>query len=498
MTKQSRREFLENSMLAAAAAVGTSYVPLGAFAAPGSSSPNERLRVAVLGVNGRGKSHIAGFGRRKDCEIAVVCDPDESVGGKRAEEVSKKYGYKCAFEQDLRKVMDDKSIDIVTIATPNHWHSLAGIWALQAGKDVYVEKPVSHNVSEGRRLVQAARKYKGICQAGTQCRSMQGMQDAIAYVHDGKIGDVNLARGLCYKRRNSIGPKGNYDVPAGVDYNLWAGPAPDSTITRGRFHYDWHWQWEYGNGDMGNQGIHQMDLARWGLQIDDLGDGVLSYGGRLGYVDAGETANTQINIHTSGEKTLVFETRGLETPSYIASRGWKEQPKKNSNEVGLIFEGSNGYVVIASYLGGAAFDLDGKKRDVNLYGGDGNAHWDNFIDGVRSRNSEDLNGEVLEGHLSSAFCHLGNISYRLGTPMSAKAIEEKLSGSSEAVETFQRTARHLIDRGVDLEKTPLAFGADLKLDGKAEVFVGEGSKQANPTLTRNYRKGFVVPSEENL
>jgi predicted dehydrogenase len=484
MSKQSRREFLENSMLATVAAMGASAaVSPQAQAAPGSKSPNERLRIAVLGVHGRGRSHIGGFGRRNDCQIAAVVDPDEAVGGKRAEETSKKYGYKVDFYQDLRKVMDDDSIDIVTIATPNHWHSLAGIWAIQSGKDVYVEKPVSHNVNEGRRLVQAARKYNKMCQAGTQCRSMQGTKDAIAHVHNGGIGEVKLARGLCYKRRKSIGPKGNYDVPASVDYNLWAGPAPASTLTRQRFHYDWHWQWNWGNGDMGNQGIHQMDLARWGLQINDLGESVLCYGGRLGYTDAGQTANTQINIHKSGDKTLVFETRGLETGSYKGAK------------IGVIYYGSEGFVALTSYKGGGAFDLDGKLVK-KFSGGPDNAHWDNFIDVVRSRKNEDLNGEILKGHISSAFCHLGNISYRLGQKITAREAERRLSGDDEAVETFQRTAQHLSDNGIDLEKTPIQFGPTLKLDGKKEVFVGDGASQANAMLTRDYRKDFEVPDSE--
>jgi predicted dehydrogenase len=314
MSLQSRREFLEQSMFAAAAAVagtGLSHSPR-LFADDTAASPNEVLRVAVLGVRGRGQEHLSELlGKKKRVEVVAIVDPDERVGMTRGvERVEKESGKRPAFYQDLRKAFENKEIDAVTIATPNHWHALAAIWAMQAGKDVYVEKPVSHNVSEGRRIVEVARKEGKICQTGTQCRSMKGTIDAIKFVHDGKIGAVKLARGLCYKSRPSIGAAGHFSPPEGLDYNIWAGPAPMSEVTRKQFHYDWHWQWNWGNGDLGNQGIHQMDIARWGLGVNHIGESVLSYGGRLSYEDAGETANTQVNIHGDGDKTLVFEVRG--------------------------------------------------------------------------------------------------------------------------------------------------------------------------------------------
>ncbi|MCH7686775.1 MAG: Gfo/Idh/MocA family oxidoreductase [Planctomycetes bacterium] len=483
MTKQTRREFLENSMFAAAAAAVTgSAASRQVFAAEGSKSPNERLRVAVLGVNGRGQSHLSAFMKRNDTEVVAIVDPDESVGQRKGvERVLKSTNKKPVYYQDLRKAMDDTSIDIITVATPNHWHSLAAIWAIQAGKDVYLEKPVSHNVSEGRRVVEAARKYNKICQTGTQTRSNPGMQEAIEFVRSGKIGKISVARGLCYKRRKSIGPRGNYDVPASVDYNVWLGPASEKQLTRRRFHYDWHWQWDYGNGDLGNQGIHQMDISRWGLGVDDLGHGVVSYGGRLSYTDAGETANTQVSIFDYGDRKLVFEVRGLETDSL---RGAK---------VGVIFHGSDGYVVINNYSGGAAFDLDG--NEVKKFDGRGDDyHYANFIDAVRSRKKEDLNADILEGHLSSALCHLGNVSYRLGSQVSIQEAERLIGGNADDIETLERTAEHLSRNGVDLESAKIGFGAKLTLDGKKEVFTGELASKANPMLTREYRKGFEVPA----
>ena len=489
MSKQTRREFLEHSMFATlAAAAANAGVPRPGFAAEeGSRSPNERLRVAVLGVNGRGRSHMGGFMPRQDCEIAAIVDPDENVGmTKGVAHVEKATGKKPAFYKDMRAAFDDPSIDIVSIATPNHWHSLAAIWAMQAGKDVYVEKPVSHNVSEGRRVVQAARKYQRICQAGTQCRTIAGTREAVEFVLNGGIGEVKLARGLCYKRRRSIGPRGNYDVPAGIDYGIWLGPAADmESTTRQRFHYDWHWQWDYGNGDLGNQGIHQMDICRWGLGVDDIGDSVMAYGGRLSYEDAGETANTQVCIHTFGDKKLVFETRGLESDSL---RGTK---------IGVIFYGSKGYVAQFNYRHSGAFDLDGNMFK-EFKGGSDAEHYANFIGAVRSRKHEELNGDILQGHLSSALCHLGNVSYRLGNKVAAKECERRLEGNEEDMETFQRTARHLTDNRVELEKTSIQFGVKLTINAKNESFSGSHARKANQMLTRPYRAPYVVPDEKNV
>ena len=491
MPRQTRREFLESSMLAAtAAAMAGSGLASQASAQQNesqSSSPNERLRVAVVGLNGRGQSHLGGFMLRKDCAVVAVCDPDELVGqNKGVTVVEAATGKKPAFYADLRKLLDDKSIDVISIATPNHWHALAAIWGIQAGKDVYVEKPVSHNVSEGRRIVDAARAHHKICQAGTQSRSSIGTRQLMEFMHGGGIGEVQLARGLCYKPRGSIGPRGVYQVPVSVNYDLWCGPAPKHELTRPRFHYDWHWQWDYGNGDLGNQGIHQMDLARWGLGVSDIGRGVVSYGGRWGYEDAGETANTQVSIHDYGDKTLVFEVRGLTTDTYKGSK------------VGVIFEGTQGYAVMSTGSGGAVFDPAGTM--VKTFSGDAD-HFDNFVKAVRSRNVEDLNADILEGHLSSALCHLGNVSYRLGESVSFDDAQKRLEDvrqKDECLETFERVKHHLADNHVDMQQAHVQFGALLKVDGQSETFSGPMSEQANPLLTREYRKGFEVPASAKL
>lgn len=484
MAKRTRRQFLEDSMLVAAAAVATNgSTRLLAQEEKQSSSANEKLGVAVVGVNGRGGSHIGAFAGRKDTEILYVCDVDTNVGEGKANEIGKRQnGRAPQMVKDLRKLLDDPRVDIVSIATPNHWHALGAIWAMQAGKDVYVEKPVSHNVSEGRRAVEAARKYNKICQTGTQSRSNPGMIEAMKYVQSGKIGECKVARGLCYKPRGSIGPKGDYPIPANIDYDLWSGPAPILPLTRKKLHYDWHWVWAYGNGDLGNQGIHQMDLARWGLGVNTLCNSVLSYGGRFGYEDAGETANTQVVVHDYGPKTLVFEVRGLKTSSYKGAG------------VGVIFEGTDGYVVMSTYHSGAAFDKDGNK--VHEFKGEAD-HFANFLGAVRSRKKEDLTADIEEGHYSSALCHLGNISYRLGEEISvadaAKKVES-IQSSDDSKETWERTISHLKDNKVDLNEIKIGMGQHLKFDPKTETFPDSGMEKANAMLTREYRAPYVVPA----
>jgi predicted dehydrogenase len=490
MSRNNRRRFLEQSMFAAAS-VWAAEVALrrdevvAQDAAPQSKSPNETINVAVMGVNGRGASHLDAFSGRKDTRVTKICDVDKAVGGRACEGTGKRQGGMVPqLEEDIRKVLDDKSIDVVSIATPNHWHSLGAIWAMQAGKDVYVEKPVSHNVFEGRSAVAAARRHKRICQTGTQSRSSAGLREAIEWFKQGELGALKVARGLCYKRRKEIGPRGEYAVPADVNYDLWCGPAPMNPVTRPRFHYDWHWQWDFGNGDLGNQGIHQMDIARWFLGQNQLCNGVMSYGGRLGYKDAGETPNTQVVVHDYGTQTLVFEVRGLETPAY-----------KDAN-VGVILECENGYVVIGSYEAAVAFSPEGKE--IKKFGGGGD-HFANFVDACRSRNHSDLHADIEEGHLSSALCHLGNISYRLGEQKSATdtlKVVEGFKSNDKFKETFDRTMAHLIANGVDTTTEKLQAGVPLVFDGKAEKF--PDNEAANKMLTREYRKPYVVPGPNEV
>jgi predicted dehydrogenase len=438
--------------------------------------PSETLRVAVIGVHGRGKEHVKSLAGNHGCIVTAICDADEAVIGDAMKYVEKKQGKAPKYVKDLRHVMDDPDIDIVTTATPNHWHALVAIWAMQAGKDVYVEKPVSHNVSEGRRIVETARKHNRICQTGTQIRSSSGVREAMEFLHSGHLGKVRVARGLCYKFRGSIGKvDGPQPVPNSVDYDLWCGPSPQKPLMRRHLHYDWHWIWDHGNGDLGNQGIHQMDLARWGLGVQELPRSVISVGGRFAYVDDGETANTQICVNEYGDQQLIFEVRGLPTDAFHGAK------------VGNIFHCEQGMLVIPSYSGGIAFDNDG--NEIRKFSGGGD-HFGNFVDAVRNRNSDQLHADILEGHLSSALCHLGNISYRLGTlePFSKKT--NAFGDNKYAYETLARMEEHLRTNKVPLDSTRYRVGRRLGVDPRIESFVDD--KEADTYLSREYRKPFVV------
>lgn len=473
-----RRQFIRTTALGA----GVAAFSTSAWSqVPGA---NDDIRVAVVGINGQGRSHLNEIQKLPGVRLAAVCDVDQAVLDRELKKLKEKNPALKSY-RDIRKLLEDKEIDAITIATPNHWHSLAAIWAVQAGKDVYVEKPVSHNVWEGRQLVNAARKYNKIVQTGTQSRSNTGMREAVAYLQKGELGKINLVRGLCYKRRASIGKvSGPQQPPESVDYDLWCGPAPKDPLMRAKLHYDWHWVWPTGNGDLGNQGIHQMDIARWILDEPELSPRVFSIGGRLGYEDDGTTPNTQIIFHEYKKAPLIFEVRGL--PTDPASN--KMDLLKGAS-IGVIAECENGYMVIPSYHSATVHDKDGNV--VKKFEGQA-SHHANFIKAVRSRKTADLNADILEGHLSSALCHTGNISYLLGSKESPETILEKIKGHSVAQETFGRMAEHLKTNLVDTAATKLTFGEFLEMDGKKELFTN--LKKANPLLTREYRKGYEVPN----
>ena len=478
----SRREFLDRSaILAAAVAAGTPTLRAAEEPAPvKKGSSGEKLRVAVMGVRGRGMSHVGGFAGKNNCEVVTVCDCDEGVVKPAISAVEKAQGEAPKFEKDIRKVLEDKTIDIISIATPNHWHALAAVWAMRAGKHVYCEKPATHNVGEGRLMVQAARKYKKVCQVGTQSRSTTGMREAIAYIHDGKIGKVNLAYGTCYKPRKSIGKvDAPTEPPKTLDYDLWCGPAAKLPVKRKGLHYDWHWTWEYGNGDFGNQGVHEADKARWGLNLPGLPTSVVSVGGRFGYVDDGETPNTLLCLYDYEKAQLLFEVRGLDTKDYKGTK------------VGNIWFGDKGYVVCPSYSSGIAYDGDGNKVK-EFKGGSDQMHFDNFVKAVRSGKSTDLNCDVEEGHLSAALCHLGNISYRMGTPALLGETFKAFGGNPESGEAYKRMLAHLSDNKVDLKEAKGMIGRKLTIDPKTEKFTGSDVEKANALLFREYRKGFDI------
>jgi predicted dehydrogenase len=432
MRSPNRRHFLQDT---AALAASLAAIPAAAARADGDdeadvkpSGPNDVLRVAVCGVRSRGMEHIQGWGKlKKDVRITTICDPDLNVTGPARKAIERRYGAEPAVVQDIRRVLDDKAIDVISIATPNHWHALATIWACQAGKDVYVEKPVSHNVSEGRRMVEAARRHERIVQTGTQCRSHQGIQDAIAFLRSGKLGSIYMAKGLCYKKRDSIGHKENAPVPAGVDYDVWLGPAPKQPFNPNRFHYNWHWFWDFGNGDLGNQGIHQMDLARWGLGKTELPKAVMASGGRFGYSDDGQTPNTLSVAFEFDDCELQFEVRGLITNDEAKVR------------IGDIFYGTEGILAITSYESWQVFY--GHKLEKGPGGTGGGDHFANFVKAVRARDPKLLNADIEQGHLSSAYCHLGNIAYRLGRKLHVNPSSETFVNDSEADAMLTREYR---------------------------------------------------------
>jgi predicted dehydrogenase len=439
-----RRSFLEAGATGVIALAGADVM----------ASPNDRVRVAICGLRGRGGDHLHNYVQIKDVEVAALCDIDESILSHRVAQMQKMGQPKPSTYVDIRKLLEDKSIDAVSIATPNHWHSLMAIWACQAGKDVYVEKPCSHNLWEGQQLVKAAARYSRIVQHGTQTRSAPAVREAVAKMKDGIIGETYMARGLCYKWRDTIGRTPVSPVPAGVDYDLWTGPAPAHDFTKNRFHYNWHWFWDYGNGDLGNQGTHQIDVARWGMGLG-FPNKVSAMGGHFMFDDDQQTPN-DLNcsfefVTADGKRRMItFEVRhwitnheaeigtpALGTPEEKRSpSGPKLGPSAGThNSVGNIFYGSNGYLSTgdedaATYRVWAGPDQEPQKPVQN--GGAELAHFRNFIACVKSRKQGDLHAPIEEGHISCAMMHLANASYRLGRTLTCNPETQEVVGDDEA------------------------------------------------------------------
>ncbi len=454
----SRREFLRSS-----ARTGAGLAAMNGLGLVGASQKalgaNARVRLAVCGVRGRGFDHIKGFSKLSNVEIAAICDVDENVARQRLADMEKLGLPKPQYYVDARKLLEDKSIDAITIATPNHWHSLLGIWACEAGKDVYCEKPCSHNWWEGKELVEAADRYDRIVEHGTQSRSSTGVREAIQHLRDGLIGEVYLSRGLCYKWRPSIGHTPNEPVPPGVHYSLWTGPAPLEPFTRNRFHYNWHWWWDFGNGDLGNQGIHELDVARWALGVT-YPNRVSAIGGHFLFDDDQQTPNVlncafQYDLPGGKRKMLEFEVRGwitnpeaeIGTPAFgglhlppagLSSPAAKPSPKKRTlgpvssshNCIGNEIYGSKGYMAINGYE--AYKTWLGEAQEPGPSGRGAEHHFQNFIDCVRSRNKQELNAPILEGHISCTLLHLANASYRLGRTLEFDPDTQQVVNDDEA------------------------------------------------------------------
>jgi predicted dehydrogenase len=440
-----RRQFLIGS----AAAVGT----LGASRVS-LASPNETIRVACVGLRSRGKAHLGAYPKLPNVTIAAICDIDDAVLAEAAKDLES-HGLPAAKQyKDIRKLLDDKSIDVVSIATPNHHHTLQTVWACQAGKDVYVEKPCSHDMFEAKQIVAAARRYNRIVQQGSQARSSVALQEAVKRMRDGELGDIYMARGLCFKWRDTIGRTPESPVPAGVDYDLWLGPAPKRAFTKNRFHYNWHWFWDYGNGDLGNQGIHEVDIARWGLGVK-YPTKVSAIGGHFMFDDDQETPNT-LNISYEFEdggkkKMMVFEVRHWMSNNEAAISDFDGPPpsaptaapaaarKTGRNTIGNVFYGSKGYLAIDGYTKYQTWM--GPGQEPGPAANKGGNHFANFIDAVRSRSRETLTAEIEEGAISTTLVHLANISYRLGRTVRFDAASYSCPGDAEATRMFKREYR---------------------------------------------------------
>ena len=486
MRRLTRRDFVKGSIAAGV----TLAMPFSRV-----RGANEDIRVAVVGLGGadsgrKGQQHVRIFRKIPGVRVTALCDVDEKHLGPEVKSFEERKE-KIDSYIDVRKVLDDKNIDAIVIATPNHWHALLTVWACQANKDVYVEKPVSHNIWEGRKMVEAARKYDRIVQAGTQSRSDKGLAEAFEYIRQGNLGKILFVRGLCYKRRASIGKvTGAQPIPETVDYNLWTGPAPLGPLMRKRLHYDWHWVWATGCGSIGNVGLHQMDVCRWALGQNGLPRRAMSIGGRFGYDDDGETANTQIAILDYGPAPIIFEVRGLPKKKEDENKdAWEAMDNYRGIRTGIVVHCEDGY-----FSGGWAYDKDGKK--VKQFRRDGGGrHQANFIEAVRSRKSGQLNAEILEGHLSTSLSHMANISYRIGTESNPEQIREAMKSNKEVLETFERFEKHLSANKVDIKKTPAVLGPWLEMDSAKEKFIGEFAEQANKLVKRSYREPFVVPEQ---
>jgi predicted dehydrogenase len=417
--------------------MSTAVVTAGA-AVRGLASPNDTVRMGVVGLGGRGQSHVDAWSSMEpNVQVVALCDVDESHIGNKLKRLSDKGLKKPATYVDMRKMLEDKNIDAISIASPNHWHTLQTIWACQAGKDVYVEKPCSHNVFESQQIVAAARKYDRIVQQGSQSRSSPALQEAVQKMKDGEFGEIYMARGLCYKFRDTIGKTPVSPVPPGVDYDLWTGPAPKREFTENRFHYNWHWFWDTGNGDLGNQGIHEVDIARWGLGVTHPTK-VSAIGGKFMFDDDQETPNTisaSYEFDVDGKKKMMtFEVRHWISPHEAGING-----DKPGNTIGNQFYGSKGYLVIDNY--NKYYSFLGKEQTPGPTATKRDEHWANFIGAVRSRKRQDLTAEVEEGALSCNLMHLANISYRLGRTLNWDAKTMTVVNDPEANKMLTRAYR---------------------------------------------------------
>ena len=497
MKSIARRSFLEGS-IAASLAMGMSRPIFGA--APLAAAANEKVNVAVIGlgsttavggVGGRGHQLIGRLREIKGVNIVALCDADQAHLNRELE-AARNHKEQIVAYHDPRQVFDDKNVDAVIVALPNHWHALATVWACQAGKDVYVEKPFSYNLWEGQQMVAAARKGGRMVQVGTQNRSSAFLHGVFDRLRGGEFGSIRFAHALVYRPRDGIGTvEQPTPPPRTLNYDLWCGPAPNKPLMRKQLHYEWHWFWDTGNGEMGNNGIHVIDVCRWALGQDRTPARAMSIGGRLAFNDCGETANTHIALFDFAPAPLICEIRNV-----TAGKRGPGVGKFRGQNKGVIIDCEGGYFA-GDATGGAIFDRDGKKIH-DLGKGDSadaleRAHLTAFLTAVRSRKTSDLAAEALEGHRSTACCHMANVSHRLGKQSSPEAIKAAMTGNSEMTDAFERCREYLRENGVDLDATAATLGPWVTFDEKQGRFVGDFAQGANELSRRDYRAPFVVP-----
>jgi len=484
MSGISRRRFLKHSVrTAAGSCLALSSYP-GFLAGARARGANDDIRVAVAGIRSRGGGHMRHFQSLKGVRVVALCDPDKKVLADGVKAFSKKYSTSVKGYADIRKLLDSKDIDALVIAAPNHWHSLMTIYACQSGKDVYVEKPVSHSIWEGRKMVEAARKYNRIVQSGTQQRSCPAVKQAAADVQAGKYGKVLWVHCSKLGARGSIGKVTTpQPVPANIDYNLWAGPAPMTPVMRKQFHYDWHWQWNWGDG--ANWGIHYIDDFRHILGWDDVPTKVVAAGNRFAWDDNGETPNMHFALFDYDGLPVVVDIRNLPDPK---RRGGKNGAVYLSSRGGNWIQCENGSIRI-SRGGGWAYDNDGER--IKQYKGNAGQ---NFIDAMRSRRRQDLAAEIEVGHLGTAVCHQANVAWRAGAEAGVDEVRQSVKTHEDALNTLKDMLEQLDGNGVDPAKDRFVLGPALTYDRKKERFVGPNASKANKYVTCSYREPFVVPN----
>lgn len=479
--KITRRSFVAKSTLTfGAVAVAKTF----------GTSVNDEIRCVIIGMGNKGKSTIKDVFRTQGARLVGVCDVDSNRVDEAAAIVSSQYNVRIKTYSDFRRVLESADVDAVVITSPNHWHALMTVMACQAGKDVYVEKPVCHSIWEGGRMLDAAAQYGRMVQAGLQARSDTGLKQAFEWIREGSLGKVKLLRSIVYDHRSSIGKlKTPLVPPATCDFDLWLGPAQDQPIYRPRLHYDWHWDWNTGNGDTGNQGVHELDLVRWLLEDPDHPESVFSFGGRFAWEDAGNTPNTQISsFDWKGQVPVVFELRDL----------WMNP----TTDVATHYKGHRFGIVISCEDGefrggrGGGTVYDNRNRKVRKFDGDGGFdHFPAFIRAIRSRKESDLACTLRNGYLSTCLCHLANISVRTGQSASRKEIVRAVSKNQPLSEATTRMLEHLDVWKIDFDKEPWSLGQTLKFHSKQETFTsGDEVDAANQLLRRNYRRGFEMPA----